>query len=199
MIQQTHSYPIQGLSICKPIDMDEFKGQTEVDTIFRTFECDVNQCSSPTVAKANPITGTGDCFRVISPLPYFKSELEVGESSRMEEGLGCDWAMEEEDMIDAQPIEIVTPLAAGQSTSLYSFYFEEESPMDQDSDDLTISLDDEASFEDEEFCLENLSDDPASFWETGVPPFSQERRLSPAQISIASIEFNQIDPIYRAN
>jgi hypothetical protein len=94
--------------------------------------------------------------------------------------------MDEEDSIYAQPIENVTSLKAEQPTSLYSFYFE-TSPMDQECDDFTItSHDDTASFADEGFCLDNIPDDPASFWEHGIAPSTHERRLSPAQISVSS-------------
>lgn len=149
-------------------------------TIFRAMDCDADECSSPVVARANPVSDIGDSSRVISPYPYSQSAVEIEESWKLTEGIDC-FSMDEEDSIET--IESLTPLEAGQhSASLYSFYFE-TSPMDQQCDDLSITSHETASFADEGYDLEDI---PASFWELGVAPSSQERPLSPAQISISS-------------
>jgi hypothetical protein len=124
----------------------------EDSTSSSAMDCNADVRSSPTVVRTNPISDSGDDLRVISPYPYSQSEVEIEERNSLTDDIvGCDWAMnEEEDSIDAQPIENMTSLKAGQPTSLYSFYFE-TSPMDQECDDFTITSRDTASFADEGF------------------------------------------------
>jgi hypothetical protein len=125
----------------------------EDNTIFHVMDCNTDECSSPTIASANPISDSGDTFRVISPYPYSQSEVEIEERNSLTDDIvSCDWAMdEEEDSIDAKHIDNMTALKAGQPTSLYSFYFEIPS-TDQQCDDFTITSPDAASFADEGFC-----------------------------------------------
>lgn len=72
----------------------------------------------------------------------------------------------------------------GSSSSLYTFYFDSIS-MDE-CDDFSISTHGSEGFEDEDFCLERITEDPASFWEKGVTQSKQERTVSPTQISVGS-------------
>jgi hypothetical protein len=197
MDQQTSSTEAKNQITFRPICMDDSPEQLEVNTIFR--EMDVDGCSSPTVAKANPISENCEELRTISPQTSSPIDYEYEERGSWTEGIGCDWAMEAE-----EPIENVTALNAGQSTSLYSFFFE-TTEMDQDFDDFTISSCDTGSVANEDFCLDSLSEDPAAFWESSLAPPTHQRRLSPAQISIASdsemdlIQLSSIENELRAN
>ena len=127
---------------------------------------DCDDSSSPIVSKANP---------VISPLPY---QSNIVQSDSLGDEIGCDWAMEEE-AVDVQAIENINA-----PQGLYSFYFE-PCNVDQERDDLSITSHD-SDFSEEGICLDNIPEDPASFWGDTVVPSTMQRRPSPAQISISS-------------
>jgi hypothetical protein len=186
MIQQIVLLAPQSASFPQPLDMSASSvliRETSSSTISREMDCE-NEMSTLTSSfpQASPM---GEQLPLISPVPY--SRCEVGfEGQNKLTGIGGDWAMDEEasiETIENFPSQQQTQ-GEGSCSSLYNFYFETIS-MD-DCDDFSISTHGSEDFEDEDFCLERITEDPASFWEKGVTQSTQERTVSPAQISVGS-------------
>jgi hypothetical protein len=163
---------------------ERFDDDANNSTIFREMDCEHQGPSKPpTVTRANPVFERSEDLRVISPLPYMPIELHLEDQDKLTE-IDWNWEMDGEESVDMYPIENLAAHSQGQSTSLYSFYFETVSMEEDESDDFSITSH-ESDFTDEE--LETISvQDPVAFWEEGIAPFTQERSQSPSQISLGS-------------
>jgi hypothetical protein len=170
-------------------DTTENQEQT-FDMVFRESSPTAAKCLSPSVTKANPILGLN--AQIDKPFPS-TIEFEHEESDE----IGGDWAMEDEDWgstsADFPPIQTVTPLATSQRSSLYSFYFE-DNQMETSEDDASVSLHDEISLDDADFCLDTIQDNPEAFW-SSAPAITQERRSSSTQISLISDTLDELQTV----
>jgi hypothetical protein len=176
-----------------PIDVDSSESSSSEGlddnnySIFREMDCEYEgDRSSPIVLRANPISEGCDGLRVISPYPYCQSEQETNEQNELPIVLCNEWAIDEETMIDVQPIENFSASRDEASSSIYSFYFEATPIDDEHCDDFSLSSHGSDAFDDEDCCLETISDDPASFWESGLEPTTEERPIYSTQISLES-------------
>jgi hypothetical protein len=165
------------------------------DTIFRDAGHN-GKSVSPTVAKANPIN---DPFgNLVGSFPSIVEFEAVEESTDLPDDISGEWAIEDDDgqssSTDLYPIQTVTPLAADTKSSLYSFYFE-DTMMNLSEDDNSVSLHDDVTLEDADYCLDNIRDNPEGFWSDSAMMMTQERRSSPAQISLSSDTFAELQRI----
>lgn len=161
------------------------------DMIFRAGQN--GQSMSPTVAKASPIN---DSFEIAED--KFPSTVEfeaVEDQTAIADDISGEWAMEEDNnqasSTDFYPIQTVTPLAAETTSPLYSFYFE-QTTMNLSEDENSISLHDDVSLDYADYCLDNIQDNPEGFWSASAMLMTQERRSSPAQISLSSETFAEL-------
>lgn len=172
------------------IDTSEKEQQT-FDMVYS--DPTVNEkCLSP---PRNTNTSSAREKNIETPLLFPTSvEYEVGGSDE----IGYDWAMQDDDYLgpastDLHPIQTVTPPHADEASSLYSFFFEDAS-MCMGEEDTSVSLHDDISLDDADFCLDSIRENPEAFW-SGMPEMTQERRTSPAQISLSSEIFDEIQKV----
>jgi hypothetical protein len=185
MIQQTSFLAPQNASFPQPRAMPASSvliRETSSSTISREMDCE-NETSTSTSSfpQASPMA---EQLPVIYLVSYSPNEVGFEGQNKLT-GIGGDWAMEEEASIETiENFPTQQTQDEGSSSSLYTFYFETIS-MDE-CDDFSISTHGSEGFEEEDFCLERITEDPASFWEKGVTQSTQERTVSPAQISVGS-------------
>jgi hypothetical protein len=184
MIQQIVFIAPQSASFLQPLDMPASSvliRETSSSTISREMDCENETTSTSSFPQTSPVA---DQLPFISPIPY--SRCEVGfEGQNKLTGIGGDWAMDEEASVETiENFPTQQTEGEGSSSSLYTFYFEAIS-MDE-CDDFSISTHGSEGFEDEDFCLERITEDPASFWEKGVTQSTPQRTVSPTQISVGS-------------
>jgi hypothetical protein len=186
MIQQIAFLAPQSASAPQPIDMTASSvliRETSSSTISREMDCE-NETSTSTSSFPQTSPPVAEQLPFISPVPYSPCEVDFEGQNKLT-GIGGDWAMEEEASIETiENFPTQQTQGEGSSSSLYTFYFETIS-MDE-CDDFSISTHGSEGFEDEDFCLERITEDPASFWEKGVTQSTQERTVSPTQISVGS-------------
>jgi hypothetical protein len=185
MIQQIVFLAPQSASFSQPLDMPASSvliRETSSSTSSREMDCE-NETSTSTSSfpQASPMA---EQLPVISHVPYSRCELGFEGQNKLT-GIGGDWAMDEEASIETiENFPTQQTQGEGSSSSLYTFYFETVS-MDE-CDDFSISTHGSEGFEDDDFCLERITEDPASFWDKGVTQSTPERMVSPTQISVGS-------------
>ena len=159
---------------------DKTKDPTTFDGIFRpTPFSETEQSTGAPLEKTVPLS--------VNIASSFPPPIESDDSSELvEDEIDCDWAMDTEgpEPSDVRPIHSISPPPIEQSSSLYSFYFEES---DMEGDDNSVSLHDDVVLEDADFCLDDIGVNPENFWTT-ASVMTQERRTSVAEVSLASTE-----------
>jgi hypothetical protein len=125
-----------------------------------------------------------DSVRVISPYPFsHASQEEIEEREQLTGTL--DWSMHPEDTGDSSITE--EHIHAGEYCVNYSLYFQSGAQqMDCDDDDFSVSSHEANSIEDD-LCLENISEDPASFWKDDHDlPCLEQRIRMPSQVILVT-------------
>jgi hypothetical protein len=180
-----------------PVDIespsDSFEEPTFSAAIFRDMDVDEESRPNllPTVCRANPITDKSSCEddwemegRVISPYPYSPTTKELDELQQLR-SIEYDW----KPSFREQLIPSIPDYQDKHDEAVYlSFYFEAIPSRDQgvDGDEVSFISHDAESLGDDEFCLDAIDADPESFWQTGAQGGTDERTMSPAQISLGS-------------
>jgi hypothetical protein len=190
-IDSSYSFkPIEHLGASEESDSTSFDGEPMLSTaIFRdtaeglhiyTNRSNNNNNNDPMsispLQLANPIfeqrgsvgdvDGLGGSMRVISPYPFFHaSQQEVEERQQLK-----TWSMPTEETIDASTTREHS--LNNNKRIDYSLFF--QSGVNQvasggmDCDDFSISSHEAESIEDDLWCFEKISGDPAAFWEEGM-------------------------------
>lgn len=155
---------------------------------------------SPTVAKASPINNSFE--NRTTELPSTVEFETIEDASHLADDVSVEWAMGDDDAVDSSStdfyrIQTVAPLESDAMPSLYSFYFE-DTPMNLCDDENSISLHDDVSLEEADYCLDNIKDNPEGFWSHSTTMMTDERRSSVAQVSISSdtlAELQRVDSL----
>lgn len=173
-------------------EMNQDREEAPMNTSLRNCGAENQfQCTTTSFPKSS-LDGTEPSKMALPSLVEFQ-ECEMGDIS---DEIGCDWAMSDDSM-DENAIQTITPLAADLTSSMYSLFFEEENNnnnnnMEQDhDDDNSVSLHDDVVLEEADFCLEGMKENPDAFWACD-PVMTQERRFSPAVISVSSEAANDL-------
>ena len=151
-----------------PIDLEASLGKIE--------DCDMQEMESvplsPRTKTCDGVPSTVECFnrgkRAMAPYPFSQTASELQEREKLSQNVGyifdiqiqpTDWTMADTQM-----------------------------EMVPENDDFSITSHDAASLADENFSLEEISDDPATFWEEGASPSpTTQTFLVPCQVSVGSM------------
>jgi len=121
-----------------------------------------------------------------------------GGSSALTDDIVDDWSLEDDETsTDLYPAQAFPQLSDDQPrTSLYSFYFEDALTVMTD-DDISLALCNNTSFGEDDSLLDGNHKNDAALW-TASPPglMSQVRQLSPAQVSLSSLDFMELQQAY---
>ena len=144
---------------------------------------------SPILAKVSPIVD----YHNIEVDVQSSTENENDGSSALTDDIEDDWSFGDGDECD-DLYQDLTPLTSDlRPNSLYSFYFEDTHTRTPE-DDMSMSLDDDVSFGGSDSLLDGNNEGTVAIWSASPPPlvFSHERRLSPAQVSLSSLDFGEL-------
>jgi len=177
-----NAQPVSPTEIFREMALAEEK----VDHISNTSHCLLS------VRRANPINSSECddemCSRVISPFSHTASMEELEEREQLGETL--DWA------VQLEGNESMMAKGGGgdmqQCLVDYSRFFDPQTLANNMDvmdccDDFSLSSH-EANSLSEDFCLETISEDPASFWEEGIDatPPEGDRPWSPNEVSLGA-------------
>jgi hypothetical protein len=200
-----------------------FQECSEIHTIqvFREADMMMERQHPPiTTTTESRITPVMTTTMTFDSIPYHTAELYKSKtpSDAFDDGIGGDWAIEEDAMLEAPP---PTTERRGSDSTLYSFYFEtplvtmvgstaagvplQQQPnmdVDNEVDDFTITSQDSESFHNTSDLQLDDFEDSTLFWEIGLstsqptnqqpflplPPPAQ-RCLSPAHVSLHGEEY----------
>jgi hypothetical protein len=155
-------------AIFVPIDLEASLGKID--------DCDMKEMESepvsPRTRTSDGVPSTVECFnrgkRAMAPYPFSQCASELKEREKLTQHVGyifdiqiqpADWAMTDTQM-----------------------------EMVPEDDDFSITSHDAASLADENFSLEEISDDPATFWEEGASPAPTTQQGSvPCHVSVGSM------------
>lgn len=155
-------------AIFVPIDLEASLGKID-DCDMQEMESDPD---SPRTRTSDGVPSTVECFnrgkRAMVPYPFSQTASELKEREKLTQNVGyifdiqiqpADWTMADTQM--------------------------EMAPED---DDFSITSHDAASLAEENFSLEEISEDPASFWEEGASRAPTTQGWSvPCQVSVGSM------------
>jgi hypothetical protein len=144
---------------------------------------------SPILTNVSPIVG----YHNIEEDVHSSTENEDDGSSALTDDIEDDWSFGDGDECNDMYPDL-TPLTSDlRPNSLYSFYFEDTHTRTPE-DDMSMSLDDDVSFGGGDSLLDGNNESAVTIWSATPPPlvFSNERRLSPAQVSLSSLDFGEL-------
>lgn len=155
-------------AIFVPIDLEASLGRIE--------DLDMQEMESDPVFRrtktCDGVPSTVECFnrgkRAMAPYPFSQTASELKEREKLTQNVGymfdnqiqpADWIMTDTQM-----------------------------EMVPEDDDFSITSHDAASLAEENFSLEEISEDPATFWEEGASPAPNTQQGSvPCQVSVGSM------------
>jgi hypothetical protein len=148
---------------------------------------------SPIPAKATPTIVVD--YENIEVDAQSSTENQDDGSSALTDDIADDWSLfgDENECNELFPAHLLTPLTNDlQPNSLYSFYFVDTHTTIPE-DDMSITLDD-VSFGGADSLLDGKNESSDAAWSNHptLLTISNQRRLSPAQVSLSSLDFGQL-------
>jgi small-conductance mechanosensitive channel len=158
-------------AIFVPIDLEASLGKID--------DCDMQEMESDPVSQrtrtCDGVPSTVECFnrekRAMAPYPFSQTASELKEREKLTQNVGYIFD------IQGQP--------EGLKPEDWTM-IDTQMDMVPEDDDFSITSHDAASLAEENFSLEEISENLASFWEEGASPTTQQWPV-PCQVSVGSM------------